>query len=130
MKTNLKKIMYINLQNISINLSTGVKHITRTAAMALSGTIENGLCLTATDSNVIIIYNDRIDFGRSYNPEVSNCSGLIFPNFYVEYGRVVYRFGSNLKCSFFSKTIDYVGILAPTVPDNDALFNLIYPKFA
>lgn len=97
--------------------------------MAISGSLENGLILVGTDSNLITIYKDRIDFGRCMNAELSAYSGHILWNFYKEYGNIIYRFGPNLKCSFFSKTIDYIGIVPPTCPDNYDLYNLIYPKF-
>ena len=48
----------------------------------------------------------------------------------LEYGNVIYRFGSNLKCGWLSKQIDYIGTMAPTSPDNIEIFNLIYPRFA
>ncbi len=114
--------MYIELDKITINLDSSVKHITKVACMALSGTLENGLLLTANPSATIVIYKDRIDFGQCINPELNSVSGLIFPNFYKEYGKIIYRFGSNLKCSFFGNTIDYVGSLAPTSPDNELLY--------
>lgn len=122
--------MYIELDKISISLDSSVKHITKVACMALSGTLENGLLLTANPSATIVIYKDRIDFGQCINPELNSVSGLIFPNFYKEYGKIIYRFGSNLKCSFFGNTIDYVGTLAPTSPDNELLYQLIYPRFS
>ena len=84
--------------------------------MALSGSLENGLLLTANpDANIIIGISGRLD---------------IIPNFYMEYGNIVYRFGPNLKCSFWGKTIEYTGMLAPTTPDNNDIFQLIYPRFA
>lgn len=110
-------------------LDSSVKHITQVACMAISGTLENGLMLVGTDSNVITIYNDRIDFGRCVNDELEGVSGHIIANFFKEYGNIVYRFGSNLKCSWFSKTIDYSGVLPPTIPDNEMLYRLIYPRF-
>ena len=116
--------------NIKIVLDSSVKHLTKTAAMALSGSLENGLVFTGTDRNLITIYKDRIDFGKSINPELEGIVGNYFPNFYREYGKIVYRFGSGYKYSWFTKTLDYVGIMAPTVPDNPVLFNLIYPRFA
>lgn len=121
--------MYININNINIQLDGSVKHITRTACMAISGNLENGLFLTGTDRNLITIYKDRIDFGKTINPELNNIYGHVVGNFYKEYGNIVYRFGTNFKCSLFTKTMDYCGILAPTVPDNEVLFNLIYPRF-
>lgn len=123
--------MYFDLNDISIVLDSSVKHISEVAAMMLSGTLENGMILANNHQPRITIYKDRIDFGQCLNPELSSMSGLIFPNFYKEYGSIVYRFGGNLKCSFFSKTIEYVGFdfLAPTSPDNPQLFPLIFPKF-
>lgn len=123
--------MYLDLNDISIVLDSSVRHISRVAAMALSGTIENGLFLANNPKPRITIFKDRIDFGQCMNPELASISGLIFPNFYKEYGTIVYRFGSNFKCSLLSKTIEYVGedFLAPTCPDNPQLFPLIYPKF-
>ena len=118
------------LENINIILDSSLRHITKTAAMALSGSLENGLLFTGTDKNLIIIYKDRIDFGKSINPELNGVVGNFFPNFYKEYGNIVYRFGSGYKCSFFTKTLDYIGVMAPIVPDNQQLFNLIYPKFS
>lgn len=122
--------MYINLSNIKIVLDPGVKHISKVACMAISGSLENGLLMVGTDSNVITIYKDRIDFGKCLNSDLEAYSGHIFGNYYKEYGNIIYRFGANLKCSLFTKTIDYKGIMAPTEPDNQALYSLIYPKFA
>ena len=124
--------IYVDLNALRINLDSSVKHISRTACMALSGSLENGLLLTANPDANIIIYNNRIEFGRCLRSELAGISGRldIIPNFYMEYGNIVYRFGPNLKCSFWSKTIEYTGMLAPTTPDNYDLFQLIYPKFA
>lgn len=121
--------MDVSLKNIRILLDSGVKHISKTACMAISGSLENGLLLTGTYDNVITIYRDRIDFGKSINPELKSIYGFIAANFYREYGSIIYRYGPNLKCSFFSKTIEYKGLYPPTQPDNPQLFNLIYPKF-
>ena len=123
-------IYNMDIMNINIVLDSSVKHLTKTAAMAISGSLENGLLFSGTDRNLITIYKDRIDFGKSINPELEGIVGNFFPNFYREYGKIVYRFGSGYKCSMFTKTLDYVGIMAPTVPDNTVLFNLIYPRFA
>lgn len=98
--------------------------------MAISGVIENGLVLNNNPSAQIVIYKDRIDFGRCYNPDLDGLAGLIFPNFYKEYSNIIYRYGCNLKCSFFNRTIDYVGSFPPIVPDNEDIFHVIYPKFA
>lgn len=122
--------MNVNLNEIKIVMDPGVRHISKTACMAISGAIENGLILSGTSKNVITIYKDRIDFGKSITPELENVYGFIIVNFYREYGNIVYRFGSNLKCSFFSKTIEYKGVFPPEEPDNIQLFNLIYPKFS
>lgn len=117
-----------NTPLININLDSSVKSISLTAAYHLSSIIGNGIMLSR--NNDIVIYKDRIDFGRCYNPELKGISGNIAPNFYIEYGNVIYRFGSNLKCGWFKKQIDYVGTLAPTSPDNPDIFRLIYPRFA
>lgn len=116
--------------NINISLDSSVHHITKTAAMALSGNLQTGIAFTYNPSPRIVIYKDRIEFGRCLDATAASASGLIFANFYMEYGNVVYRFGSNLKCSFFNRTIDYVGCFPPTQPDNEELFNMIYPRFA
>ncbi len=113
---------------INIRLDSSVKSISRTAAYHLSSVISNGMMLS--QNSEIIIYKDHIDFGRCMNPEFQGTSGNIAPNFYMEYGNVIYRFSSNLKCSLFSKQLDYVGKMAPTFPDNSEIFNLIYPRFA
>lgn len=97
--------------------------------MAISGSLENGILLSGSESNLITIYSDRIDFGKCLNNDLIEFSGHLFSNFYKEYGNIVYRFGSNLKCSWLSKTIDYKGIMAPTTPDNETLYHLIYPRF-
>lgn len=115
-----------NLMNISLDNS--VRSISHTAAYHLSSVIANGIILS--QNSEIIIYKDHIDFGRCLNPEFQGTSGNIAPNFYMEYGNVIYRFGSNLKCSWFSKQLEYVGCMAPTFPDNSEIFNLIYPRFA
>ena len=122
--------MFINIEGLSIRLDPSIRHISKVACMAISGTIENGLLLTANPAANIVIYKDKIDFGPCINPELSSASGLIFPNFYKEYNSIVYRFGNNIKCSFWGKTLDYVGNFPPTSPDNVQLYNLIYPKFA
>ena len=121
--------MYFNINNIRISLDPSVKHITKVACMALSGNIENGILLVGDVPNSIVIYKDRIDFGICHNPEYELVSGLIFPNYYKEYNKIIYRFGTNYKCSFWNKTIDYVGVMPPHIPDNEILFNLIYPRF-
>lgn len=112
-----------------IQLHSSVNSITRVAAYHLSGSIENGLKLA--NSNQATIYNDHIDFGKCNNPIYKGQrSGNIAPNFFVEFGKVVYRFGGNLKCGMLNKQIDFCGFLPPTCPDNESIFNLIYPRFA
>lgn len=113
---------------INIRLDCSVKSISRTAAYHLSSVIANGIMLS--QNSEIIIYKDHIDFGRCMNSEIQGTSGNIAPNFYMEYGNVIYRFGSNLKCGWFSKQLEYVGSMAPNFPDNSEIFNLIYPRFA
>ena len=123
---------YIDLSALRIKLDSSVKHISRTACMALSGSIENGLLLSANPDAEIVIFNNRIEFGKCLHPELAGMSGRLnfIPNFYKEYGNIVYRFGTNLKCSLLGKTIDYAGSFAPTTPDNNDIFQLIYPRFA
>ena len=104
----------VPIRNINVRLDSSVKSISRAAACHLSSVIANGIMLA--QNNDVVIYKDRIDFGRCSNPEI--------------YGNVIYRFGSNLKCGWLSKQIDYVGTMAPTSPDNPEVFNLIYPRFA
>lgn len=121
-------IVEVPMNNINVRLDSSVKSITRTAACHLSSVIANGIMLA--QNNEVVIYKDRIDFGRCSNPEIQGMSGNIAPNFFIEYGNVIYRFGSNIKCRWLSKQIDYVGVMAPTSPDNPEIFNLIYPRFA
>lgn len=122
--------MYTNIGKLSVMLDSSVKHITSSAAMALSGVIQNGIMLTQNPNANIVIYKNRIDFGRSINPDLNGFSGLIFTNFYKEYENVIYRYGCNIKCSFWGNTLDYVGAFAPSRPDNADIYQLIYPKFA
>ena len=121
--------MYIDFNDIVIELDASVRHITSAACMHLSSILENGIVLADNPTPYIKIGKDKIDFGKSYNPDLMEMSGLIFPNFYKEYGNIVYRYGSNLKCSFGTKLLDYVGLMPPSVPDNIQLYNLIYPRF-
>lgn len=121
--------MYIDFDDIVIELDASVRHITSAACMHLSGILENGIVLADNPTPYIKIGKDKLDFGKSYNPDLIEMSGLIFPNFYKEYGNIMYRYGSNLKCSFWNKTLDYVGLMPPSVPDNIQLYNLIYPRF-
>ena len=113
---------------INVRLDHSVESISRTAACHLSSVIANGMLLS--QNNNVTIYKDRIDFGKCANPEIQGMSGNIATKFYMEYGNVIYRFGSNLKCGWLSKQIDYVGTIAPTIPDNPEIFNSIYPRFA
>lgn len=114
--------------NANIHLDSSVKSITRTAAYHLSSAIQNGM-LISNNSNVTI-YKNRIEFGKCNNPSFQNKTGQVAPNFYIEYGNVVYYFGNNLKCGWLSKQLDYCGTFPPTSPDNESIFNLIYPRFA
>ena len=119
----------INNSNLlNVKLDSSVKSISRIAAYHLSSVIGSGIILS--QNNDVIIYKDRIDFGKCLNPEFQGVSGNIAYNFYIEYGNVIYRFGSNLKCGWVRKQLDYVGAMAPTSPDNIEIFNLIYPRFA
>ncbi len=120
----------MSYNNIHISLDSSVRHITRVAAMALSGNLQTGISFTCNPSANIVIYKDRIEFGRCLDSQAASGAGLIMANFYMEYGNIVYRFGSNIKCSFLNKTIDYIGCFPPTLPDNQELFNMIYPRFA
>lgn len=113
---------------INVRLDSSVKSISRTAAYHLSSVIANGMMMS--QNNDVIIYKDHIDFGRCNHSKYKYMVGNFAPNFYMEYGNVIYRFGSNLKCGWFRKQIDYVGTMAPTSPDNPEIFNLIYPRFA
>lgn len=113
---------------INIELDDSVKSISHSAACHLSSIIANGI--TLSQNSKITIYKNRIEFGCCNNPKYQGVSGNIAPNFYIEYGNVVYYFGPNLKCGWLSKRIDYAGSLTPTVPDNKEIFELIYPRFA
>lgn len=114
---------------INVRLDSSVKSISRTAAYHLSSVIAMGIMLSQ-NNDVIIIYKNHIDFGRCNNPDIQEEPGNIAYNFYMEYGNIIYRFGPNLKCGWFSKQIDYVGTHIPTFPDNLQIFNLFYPRFA
>lgn len=128
--------MMVDLSKIRITLGSSVSSITKEACMFLSGIIENGILLTANPTACVVIYNDRIDFGKTYDENLKNVSGSLqhvnelLSSFYIEYGNVVYRWKSFLiKCSLFRKQLKYVGNFPPTEPDNTQIFNLIYPKF-
>ena len=78
--------MYIDFNDIVIELDASVRHITSAACMHLSSILENGIVLADNPTPYIKIGKDKIDFGKSYNPDLMEMSGLIFPNFYKEYG--------------------------------------------
>lgn len=118
------------VNSIDIQLDSSVRSMTKVAAMCISGNIANGIVLAQNSNPCIKIYKDKIEFGKCCNPIYQGVSGNIFPNFYVEFGNLVYYFNSAYKCSIWNKQLDYQGILAPTVPDNEQIFNLIYPKYA
>lgn len=118
------------VQSINIQLDSSVKSITKVAAMCLSGAIANGIMLTQNPNPNIIIFKNKIEFGKCYNPDLQGVSGNVFPCFYIEYENLVYYFNSGYKFSIFGKRLDYAGIFAPSVPDNPKIFDLIYPKFA
>lgn len=118
----------IEIPALNIELDSSVKSISRSAACHLSGIIANGIKLS--QNNKVTLYNNRIEFGKCKTPNFKGVSGNIAPNFYIEYGNVIYRFGSNIKCSWLWKQIDYVGTMTPTSPDNIEIFNLIYPRFS
>ncbi len=125
------------LKSINIQLDSSVKSITEVAAMCLSGSIENGIFITQNENPNVKIFKNKIEFGKCYNPALHEFSGCIYPyipnfgpNFYIEYGNLIYYYDSAYKFSFWRKQLDYQGILAPSVPDNVAIFNMIYPKYA
>ena len=41
----------------------------------------------------------------SFNPEFYGLSGNIFPNFFLEYGNLIYYYNDSYKCSTFSKEL-------------------------
>ncbi len=114
-------------QTLNIRLDDSVRSISRSAACHLSGIIANGVAMSL--GNSVVIYKDRIVF-KGNNANLIGQAGNVGPNFFIEYGDIVYRFGSNLKRGFFDKQIDYVGAFPPTTPDNPGIFNMIYPRFA
>lgn len=116
--------------SINIELDSSVKSLTKVAAMCISGTIQNGVFITQNECPNIKIYKNKIEFGKCYNPMYQDVSGNIFPNFFLEFGNLVYYFNDSYKCSIFNKQLDYKGAFAPTVPDNEQIFNMIYPRFA
>ena len=127
----------VELQSINILLDSSVASITKVAAMTLSGAIANGIVIAQNANPNIKICKDRIEFGKCYTPELQGFSGNLyptiipFPYFYLEYGNLIYYFDKNAyKLSFWNKSLDYKGMFPPTEPDNPAIFNIIYPKFA
>ena len=114
----------------NISLDTSVKGIDKEVAMHLSGVICNGVLLTQNPNPTIIIKKDRIDFGRCLAPDIEDYSGLLVANFYVEYGSIIYHFGSNIKRGLFNHRLEYCGSMAPTTPDDYDIFKQIYPKFS
>jgi len=125
------------LNSINIQLDSSVKSITEVAAMCISGAIENGIILAQNENPNIKIFKNKIEFGKCYNAMLNGVSGQIYPyipnfgpNFYIEYGNIIYYYDSAYKYSFWGKSLDYQGYFAPSVPDNMTIFNMIYPKFA
>ena len=51
-------------------------------------------------------------------------------NYFMEFGNLVYYYDDSFKCSIWNKQLDYKGFFAPTEPDNEYIFNMIYPKLA
>lgn len=120
----------MNIQSLNIQLDSSVKSITKVAAMCLSGTIANGIVLAQNENPHIKIYKNKIEFGRCNNPELIGLSGNIAPNYFLEFGCLIYYYDNSFKCSFWNKQLDYKGFFMPTEPDNEHIFNIIYPKFA
>lgn len=118
------------IQSVDIQLDSSVKSITEVAAMCLSGAIANGIVLARNMNPKVTIFKNKVEFGKCYNIEFEGVSGNVYPCFYIEYGNLVYYFNSGYKYSSWWKKLDYVGIFAPTEPDNPLIFNLTYPKFA
>ncbi len=118
------------IQSIDIQLDMSVKSLTKIAAMCLSGTIANGIVLAQNENPNIRIWKNKIEFGKCYNPELAGLSGNIMPNYYLEFGNLVYYYDDSFKCSLWDKQLDYKGFFTPTEPDNMYIFNMIYPKFA
>lgn len=120
---------------INISLDASVNNLTRVAAMHLSGSIINGITISMNCSN-IIIYKNKVSFGKCHNPLLQNISGNVTnpyypgPNFYMEYGNLAYYYDNAFKCSFWSKTLDYQGFCPPQEPDDINIYNLLYPKFS
>lgn len=119
-----------HIYSLDIQLDSSVHSMTKVAAMGLSGEIQNGIYLSKNPNPRIKICKNRIEFGKCHNPNLQNVTGNVFQNYYVEFGNLIYYFNTMYKCSFLRKQIDYVGHFPPSTPDNEAIFNMIYPKFA
>lgn len=117
------------IQSIDIQLDLSVKSISKVAAMCLSGSIANGIALAQNENPNIKIFKNKIEFGKCYNYELQGITGNVFPNFYMEFGNLIYYYDDSFKCSLWDKQLDYKGFFAPTEPDNIYIFNLIYPRF-
>ena len=127
----------VELQSINIQLDSSVASITRVAAMDISGAIANGIVIAQNANPNIKICKDRIEFGKCYAPELQGFTGNLyptmipFPNYYLEFGNLIYYFDKRAyKLSIWNKSLDYKGAFAPTTPDNSAIFDMIYPRFA
>lgn len=118
------------IQSINIQLDDSVKSLTKIAAMCISGVLENGIFISRNENPDIKIFKNKIEFGKNCNPELYGVSGNIFPNFFLEFGNLVYYFNDSYKVSLWNKQLDYKGMFAPSTPDNPQLFNMIYPRFA
>lgn len=97
--------------------------------MCLSGSIANGIALAQNENPNIKIFKNKIEFGKCCNSELQGITGNVFPNYYIEFGNLIYYYDDNFKCSLWGNILDYKGFFAPTEPDNIYIFNLIYPKF-
>ena len=127
----------VELQSINIQLDSSVASITRVASMDISGAIANGIVIAQNANPNIKICKDRIEFGKCYAPELQGLSGNLyptmipFPNYYLEFGNLIYYFDKRAyKLSIWNKSLDYKGVFPPTTPDNPAIFDMIYPRFA
>ena len=118
------------IQSIDIKLDETVRSLTKIAAMYLSGSIANGIVLAQNENPNIKIYKNKIEFGKCYNPEFLGFSGNIMTNYFMEFGNLVYYYDDSFKCSIWNKQLDYKGFFAQTEPDNEYIFNMIYPKLA
>lgn len=97
--------MFMNIQSLNIQLDSSVKSITKVAAMCLSGAIANGIVIAQNENPNIKIFKNKIEFGKCFNPEFYGLSGNIFPNFFLEYGNLIYYYNDSYKCSTFSKEL-------------------------